>query len=434
MLINGRMWISAGLNGFTRGVLLVLLRGLTLISKLILLIYLARHFDPSDIGVYGLFTVTIAFALFIVGLDFYHYSTRELLSRKREQWAPLLRDQAIFYALVYLIVLPLGLLVFAAGLLEWRFVGWLYLILGLEHLSQEAYRLLVAISRPGLANVILFIRSGSWVYAVVALMWIAPSTQHLSTVWIGWAGGVTGSLLLARHELKSLDWGKARSQSVDWTWIRRGVKVAVPFLIGTLALRGIFTVDRYFLKAYWGDAAVGVYTVYVSIANALQSFVEAGVVSHFYPRIVRAYSGGRIIQYRTEVTQMTVIMVCVLAVMLPIAAIAIEPLLSFIGHASYLESKTVFWILLGGVFIFSIGMVPHYILYARQDDLKILLVSLSACLIMIGTGLVLVPSYGSLGAAIALFVSVSSVTIGKFFMALNTKAAPRKLLTFADRK
>ena len=64
----------------------IVLRGMTLGSKFLLIFILARFLTPAELGLYGLLAATIGYALHLLGLDFYTYTTRELLKRPREEW------------------------------------------------------------------------------------------------------------------------------------------------------------------------------------------------------------------------------------------------------------------------------------------------------------------------------------------------------------
>lgn len=72
----------------------IALRGMTLGSKFLLIFFLARFLEPAELGLYGLLVATIGYALYLLGLDFYTYSTREILKRERNEWGGLLKNQA----------------------------------------------------------------------------------------------------------------------------------------------------------------------------------------------------------------------------------------------------------------------------------------------------------------------------------------------------
>jgi O-antigen/teichoic acid export membrane protein len=109
----------------------IALRGMTLGSKFVLIFLLAKLLEPAEVGLYGLLTVTIAYALMALGFDFYSYATRELINTDRSQWAALIRDQGVFYSIAYAIVLPLCVMVFWKEYLPWTLMFWFFPLLAL---------------------------------------------------------------------------------------------------------------------------------------------------------------------------------------------------------------------------------------------------------------------------------------------------------------
>ena len=84
------------------------IRGVTLGGKFIFIIFLAKNLTTDQLGEWGLFTTSIALSLYLVGLDFYTYSTRSLLEYPIEKRGAMLRDQMVFYLIGYAILFPLN--------------------------------------------------------------------------------------------------------------------------------------------------------------------------------------------------------------------------------------------------------------------------------------------------------------------------------------
>jgi len=390
------------------------LRGVTLLSKFILMVFLAKLVPPEDVGLYGLFLVTVTFALDVVGLDFYTYAQREMLSRARAEWWGVVRNQLSFYGVTYVIVLPVVLLIFLGGLLPWSLVGWFYLLLTLEYLSQECFRLLVAVQKPVAANLALFLRSGAWVYVVVAALWYRPNLRELSSVWLGWSIGSGMSILLAIYFLREVFRQQWRTTSqVDWPWIRRGLRVAVIFLSGTLIFRFMFSVDRYVLDFIAGREAVGVYTFFMSIANAMIAVVEAGVVLQYYPKMIQAFRRGDIETYRGHYKMLLFGIVVSITAYLGGIGIVISPVLKFVGREEYISQIGVLWCLLAAMSIYALGLVPHYELFARGGDKYILGSNLVAVAVLLMAFAVFAGSRSAMGVALAINAAMIGLSATK---------------------
>ena len=402
------------------------LRGLTLVSKFVLLLFVAARMLPEDLGIFGLFSVTVVISLYLLGMDFYVFNTREILARDETECLPLIRDQVVFHALTYLIILPLLSVVFLAGLISWKYLGWFYLILVLEHLSQEAGRLLITLSRPTMANTVLFLRSGIWIYVVLAMGYLWEDALSLTLIWMFWGFGALSSLALAARALKHLPWKNVLSISVDWGWLRLGVKGSLPFFGSTVALLGIQYADRYFLQNFHGEAMVGVYTFFANIANLIQVFIYTGVIMILYPRIVSAYQRQKMTDYRALMRRMALSVVCGVVILSVLAALGIGPLLYLVDKEIYTNHLPIFWIMLGTVTLLTLSHIPHYALYVRRYDRAIVGSTVLALVVAVTGNALWVPGLGVRGAAWATFGAMVALCIMKYACLLRVRGRSRR--------
>lgn len=395
------------------GFLNLLLRGTTLISKFVLLIYLARTLPPEELGIFGIMSVTLAIGVFILGLDFHVFNTREMLAGSERSFITLFRDQLVFHGLVYLVVLPLFVLVFWSGTIPWKYVLWFYPLLIVEHLAQESIRLLITLSRPVSANLILFMRSGLWVYAVLAVTFWSESTLQLSVIWMAWAIGGGMSLALTLFILYRVDWRESCKVPIDWSWIRAGVKICLPFFAATLALMGVLFADRYFLQHFHGEEVVGIYTFFAGISNVVHVFVFSGVTMILYPGIVAARQRSDIGEYRRGMRRLSVGVVTSALATAGIAAIAIKPLLLLVGNEVYTAELSAFWIMLASATVFAISNIPHYALYAQHRDRALVIATIFALVVGVVMNALLVPGSGIIGAAFATLAAMLTLAMCK---------------------
>ncbi|UVO19518.1 MULTISPECIES: lipopolysaccharide biosynthesis protein [Pseudomonadaceae] len=349
----------------------VALRGMTLVSKFLLIFFLARFLEPAELGIYGLLVVTIGYALYLLGFDFYSYTTRELLKRERSEWGSLLKGQGALSSVLYTVFLPLLSLIFLKGLLPWSLAGWFFVLLILEHLTQELGRLLIAISEQLLASLILFLRSGAWAVVVTALMFIEPESRSLDFVLGAWALGGLAALLLGICRISRLEIGGWRRQ-IDWHWIGCGLKIAIPLLVATLAVRGVFTLDRYWFEWLAGLEILGAYVLFMGFSSALMSFLDAGVFAFSYPGLISAYSQQNVTAFRQGLYRLLVQTLVLAAVFAVIALLLIGPLLQWLDKPLYIEHQNLFPWLLVATLLYAVSMVPHYGLYAQGHDRPII--------------------------------------------------------------
>ena len=350
----------------------VALRGLTLGSKFVLIFILAKLLEPAEVGLYGLLTVTIAYVMMAVGFDFYTYATRELINTDRSQWLAQLRDQCVFYSMTYAVLLPLCLLIFTQGLLPWSLALWFFPLLALEHLAQEFNRLLVAISEPLSASIVLFLRQGLWAGMAALWMWLVPEQRNLHFVLGAWSAGVLLACLFAATRLTSLDRASLRN-TINWSWIKRGVRIALPFIFATLSLRALYTLDRYWIEALSGLEVLAAYVLFMGIANVIMTFLDAAVFTFIYPSLILAAGQGNLTAYNAHMKRLTMQTV-LFTTGLCVAVIGLAyPLMEWINKPVYINHfSLLYWAVLATA-LFAVSMVPHYALYARKQDRQIII-------------------------------------------------------------
>jgi O-antigen/teichoic acid export membrane protein len=406
---------------FSSSIINLGLRGFSMLAKFLLVIYIGKYLSVDDLGEYGLFVTTITIAIYFLGLDFYTYNTREILAKEKDKRLPLIRDQFIFHLVVYVVVLPLLLSVFAMGIIEIQYIIYFYLILVFEHLSQELYRLYTTLQKPIFANILLFLRTGLWVYAVIALWYLkVPNTQNLESIWYAWSVGSFISIIVGILYIKKEYNFKDLTQKIDWLWIKNGVKISIPFFIGTLAYKVIEFSDRYMIDYYMTKADVGIYTFFGGIANVVNIVVFTLVIMIYYPILVEQYQNNHIKEFSKNLKVFTIKTISLSIATALLIGLLISPVLNFIGKIEFQNNLNLLWLLLLANIVLNISFVPHYVLYAKGKDIIIRNVTLIGAGMNIVLNLILIKYYGINGAAIATLIS--------FIVILTIKYRQFKLL------
>ncbi len=349
----------------------IVLRGVTLASRFLFIFFLARFLAPSSMGIYGLFAATVGYALYLVGLDFYTHSTREIIKKDKKEWGAILKNQIALSGVLYLTCIPLLCLLFTFDVLPVGLLPWFVVILILEHINQELSRLLIAISEQLMASALLFIRQGSWALAIVTLMYFDTTARTLNYVFAAWMVAGLIAVSIAIYRLRKMEIG-GWQQPVDWTWILRGLKVCIPLLVATLALRAIQTLDRYWLENVAGIEVVGAYALFMGMAGTLSAFLEAGVFSYSYPALIKAYHNNRGGEVGDHLRKMLLLTIAFCILFSAASWAALPYLLTWIGVDFYFRHQELYGWLLFAMVTYTIGMIPHYALYAQGKDRPII--------------------------------------------------------------
>jgi O-antigen/teichoic acid export membrane protein len=395
----------------------LLLRGLTLASRFLLSVLLARMLTPDAVGEYGLITATLAFALVVLGLEFYSHTMRELVPASAARRVEIIANQLVLAAIIFAVVVLAGSLAAYAGLFSPKLVAWFLLILATEHLSSEATRILIITSRPVRAYMGVFLRGGIWVYVIAALMFALPGFRSLETVLTWWVLGGAASILFAAFSLRELPWRELRTKRPDWIWIADGLRVARPFLLTAAGALTISYVDRFVIDAWVGRGPLGIYTFYSTIMIGMLS-LGASVSHQFLPKIIEAWSAGAD-AYRKAVRSFFWSLTSVAVGMLVLAAGLITPLLATLQLPQYAASVGVFFVMLPGILLRIMTDVPSYALYAARADTSLLICNLGCAIAAILLNLVLVPSFGIYGAALSGSIASGALLVALWVLALR---------------
>ncbi len=398
------------------------LRGLTLLSKFVLVFFLAKFLEPGLLGLYGLLAAAIGYSLYVLGFDFYNFSTREIIGSNSREWLRIVRDQSVFYLIMYFFFMPVVLGVFYMGLLPWNFFAWFLVLLFLEHFAQEMNRILVAMSEQLFASIVLFLRSGTWCLAVVLFMWLDEGLRQLEFILAGWAIGAFSACALSLLKLRSLD-RLALCLPINWRWMRRGVKVAAPLLVASLAVRGIFTFDRYWVESVTNLEVLGAYVLFISMAVAVLSFLDAGVVVFFYPKLVAAAKAKEFAVFRQVMRSFSVNIIVVTAFLVICCWAIANPLLVWVGNDIYIQYLYLLHWLLLAITFYSLSMIPHVALYAFDKDKTITYSQLAALVAFLIVAYFYSGAYGAQAIAWAVCVAFGILLVWKAW-------ACRSLLTF----
>lgn len=347
------------------------LRTLTLVSRFLFIFFLAKFLKPASLGEYGLITATVGYALYFVGLDFYIFTTRELLKNPVQRWGGFIKNQAALSLVLYFFLLVLLVAVYLSGVITTEQVAWFFVILLFEHVNQELSRIFVAINNQNLASVLLFLRQGLWAIVVVILMTAFPATRNLTTVLTLWV--VSGALTFALgvYHIKKIGMGGWKS-SIDINWIKLGVKTSGIFLLATLSLRATQTIDRFWLQSMNGMDVVGAYVLFAGMTSALMAFLDAGVFTYSYPMLIKLNNQGETTLFRQHLVKMAAATFAFTLFFVVVSLLVMPYLLAWTSKALYFDYLIIYKWLLAATVLNALGMIPHYALYARHSDKPII--------------------------------------------------------------
>ncbi|WP_189373011.1 hypothetical protein [Vogesella alkaliphila] len=342
-------------------------RFITLASKFGFLFFIAKFLTENEVGLYGLISAAIVYAVGFVGLEFHVYSSRELIVSGNDRRGFVLKNNIMLYFLSYIISFPLLSLIFFLNLIPFDYLFYFFLLVIVEHFSLELYRVLTALSRNLSASIVLFVKSAFWFVLAAPLFFYSKTFHSLHFILGFWLLGGFLACCYGLYELRDLVGLSLRAQ-IDKDWIRQGLKKTSLFYFSTIFVVLMLSADRFLVNYFGGIIQVAPYVVFIGVANAMISLVEAGVFVFYYPKLVAAVFEVRFFDFQNLYKKMSAQAVLSFFAFSILSAFFTIFAFRYLGKAVYLNSKMMFFLVLLSSFFKVLSMIPQYALTALKRD------------------------------------------------------------------
>lgn len=394
------------------------LRLISLGSRFLLVILLAKSMQIEDFAFYGLFAASVAYSVYVIGIDFYTFTVRDLVTQPKPYWRALLRDQFLLYSGTFAIFIGFSLVLLATSVINGNTLIWLLLLLASEHLAQELSRLLIITGKVLQSSIALFIRSGLWVMILAGLWWKNPSVPlQLHQVFSLWLSGGILAIVWSIWCLRQVLYDhRSAGAPINWVRMRTGIRVAAIFFAGTLVLKFGSTADRFLVEHFAGLAAVGPYVLYIGLAGAIAAVVDASVVVYEYPGLIRSWQTGDEDEFHSRYNGFLrrVLLYALGSALL--LGLFLHPVLNFIDKQHLQEAWPIAVPLVLANVLLALANVPHYALYAAQEDRSILVATVIGTTIFLMAAVITGPLLGALAVAWSVCLSALAILISKFII------------------
>jgi len=377
------------------------LRGLSAFSRFFLFVYLGRNADIELLGAFGVIAALCAIIVQFAGLELHYINARVLLSVPGEERGKYLYDQFYFHLLTHLVLLPWLLLVFILGYLDPGLAIYVIPLIFFEHFSQEMFRVLVTLFRPVLATLILFIRSGLWIFAFIGITALFELQITIKGVILAWLLSSFAAFIIGLFVLRGVAGKWHRFSGIDWKWLQSAVVMTFPFIINTVLFTTMQSLDRLVLNYHHGESSTGVFFFFSSMASAFYLVLSFSVGIFHGPRAIQAFKLGQLDEYQKERALIIKKYIRIGAIIIVPAIFSIYPILWIVDKAAYAEYVVVYWIMLGANILLVVSDVINFDLYVREKDRAIMFSVIVCFIAALVAQVALVPDFGVIGAAIA---------------------------------
>jgi O-antigen/teichoic acid export membrane protein len=376
-------------------------------AKFLLVVYISKEMSLEALGLYNIVAVTVAWSVYVIGFEFYAYSLRHIVGESPDVISRHVFNQMAFHITGFSFLLVLSPFLVVLDFVPLVVLHYFILITIFDQMSQECFRILIALERSQFANFIYLIKSGLWVYPLLLLPLVFGIDIHIHLILGAWLAGTVLSFLFGMWKLWTLRLLRFRSVRLDWPWIKQGIVVAFPFLIISVAQITMDFADRYLIDYFLGKTEVGVYSFYYGIASVPTTLITSVLVAQYYPRVINVYKFNRPEAEKRDVIKRFLWQCIGLAIITSVAALAlINLLLDYVNRKELLDHISLFYLMLLQVIMFAVQVVVQTILYAKHFDRALLYSALTGAVANVVLNILLIPVLGLYGATLSTIVAM----------------------------
>lgn len=359
-------------------------------SKFGFAIFLSKEAPLEVLGQYGLIAGFSLMLAQLAGLELHYVNVRRLLGSDESPW-PLIANQLKFNACTHIVIalLTVGLCVMLD--LPGALIPLVVVLVFADHMSQEAYRFLVALHRPGLATLILTLKSAGWMLIYIFLVYIGFLKIGIISILAYWStSSLLGLIVLLMLATRNASW-RLWIRRIDLAEIVTTARQAWPFLVMAFAYATAQSLDRMLIHSTQGAAQTGVYFFFLSLASGAYTLISYPAALLFYPHAIQAYLKGNEISFRLHKRRILIsymVFGCLAVASIPLL---LPWALERIGKLEYIDQIPLFWALLAAQAFLLLADFALIDIYVRKLDRTSMLVTLAALTIYI-TSLAWLPS------------------------------------------
>lgn len=192
-------------------------------------------------------------------------------------------------------------------------------------------------------------------------------------------------------------------QLFSYTQAKRTLKDSWPLMFSALAVLVYMRSDQLMIKSMVGDYELGIYSAAANLVEAIYVFPVA-LLSSILPKLIAAKADSEERFYKS-LQSLYDVMALVSYGMIGLSVLVSSTAIVVVYGSQYAESGSLFRLLALTILPVNLGVARSAFFTANNYPALKLQIVVSSCMINIGLNLVLIPHWGSSGAAAATLVS-----------------------------
>jgi O-antigen/teichoic acid export membrane protein len=381
-------------------------------SKFLIVTLMSKYFDVDVFGNYGLITSIITILIFILGLDFYNFSIRDILKTSdKQEIINKVTLTFILYLFVYLLFIVVGYFIFSSINYIKPYLFLVLLLVITEHLSQEIYRLLIGFKKVLLANILLFFRTVSW-SSIIIYYYYNNSLITINKIFILWLIANTLTILYVIILSIIKNYNRIIKISLNSNWVKKGLRISSVFFLATISLKSMEYANRFIVDYFMGEELAGIFLFYSNISILITVYINTIVISFELPELIKSVNLSSINKLLKKFKKSLLIHTLISSLFI---FLIIKPLLMWQNKVEFEIFFPLIYFLIIGVGLMNYSLFYHFKLYIYHKDKALLKSMVFSALLSLLLTISLTFFYGIYGTATAFVIS----SIILFYMRYN---------------
>lgn len=371
--------------------------------KFLVIILFAEVLSLADYGFFNLIVTSITIGIYLLGVDFYYFSNREIITHKSKAQS-LIISSLIVYVSIYVIFYIVSTFLSPFDLAERGILNTLILLIISEHFNQECYRILICLKKVYPANLIFFFRTSSWTIIVGYLILFGelPDNPILSVLnyWlVSNFLAIVVTLLYASFKIKFY---QNLFFSIDYGFVVKGLRLSLWVFLGTILLKATEYSARYITEIILDSEETAIFTYYSTIAIAMNMYINSVVTSFEYPKLVERVKTDAFYKQLSLFNFSIRVHIAFSGALILLLGFFVTRQLS---EEQYLSYYMLLPIMVIGISLMNISLGDHFNLYANKKDKSIISINIYSGLITILITTILIYYFGLIGGALSVLFS-----------------------------
>ncbi len=386
----------------------ILTRSISILSRFLLLTFLAKVLSLSEYGFFQLISYFSIIAISIYGIEYYMYGNREVA--KGTDHILKINNHLSFFSTLFPITFlcQLGALYFLIPheILNIQVVLIILFISFCDYFNQEVYRYLIMVQKISKANLLLLVKSATFLLLVLGYYYLGNKTIDLEiTLLLLFGSFILLLIITTAFFLKFII--KRRDIKIEFlssATLKKTLVFLLPFIVLMVFTKGIEFFDKFAIERFYDAKEVGVYSFLFSIASLTYVFVVSGFYQVYLPEFIRLNEINDP-KFKARLIKFSLLIVASSLALSAGIILFNGILLDVVGKTDLKENIGTLYILLCAFFFMNISLIPGIVLYVVGEEKSLMYFSGVIFVVNVILNLSLLGHFGINGAAIALAIS-----------------------------